>query len=266
MIFFNYSFMQVYLYLSLIPESLIASMLNPEEFGNYFAVGTNKRSRGQAIFFEVSPNFQSNYFSLDQIGKRCVPHEDGHPRKSSYLSIYRVLENIPLEALGKLYLATADGRVIGLEPEPFKPESKGSLHLYQEFCPVTPRVVSSLNPIEYSQFITDRKQLVSVPRIAFCEMKLERLVEDPHGAWADNLPYPNFQHLRDCLEMVRIKGEKDVKTVIRSMHQDILYRTIKNGFFVGEADRILYYPMPSRERLENEYYEWWRSALASFGE
>jgi len=32
--------METYLYLSLIPESLIASQLAPEEFGNYYAVGT----------------------------------------------------------------------------------------------------------------------------------------------------------------------------------------------------------------------------------
>lgn len=43
--------MKRYLYLSLLPEALIASMLPPEEFGNYLAVGTKKRTRGQAIFF-----------------------------------------------------------------------------------------------------------------------------------------------------------------------------------------------------------------------
>ncbi len=40
----------VHLYLSLMPEALIASMLSPEEFGAYYAVGTEKKSSGQAIF------------------------------------------------------------------------------------------------------------------------------------------------------------------------------------------------------------------------
>ena len=42
-----------HLYLSLIPQGLIASMLGPEEFGAYYAVGSNVHSRGEAIFFEV---------------------------------------------------------------------------------------------------------------------------------------------------------------------------------------------------------------------
>ena len=40
-----------YLYFSVTPEALIASGLQPEEFGSYLAVGTQKRARGQAVFF-----------------------------------------------------------------------------------------------------------------------------------------------------------------------------------------------------------------------
>ena len=64
--------MEKYLYLSLIPESLIASQLPPEEFGNYYAVGTRKRSRGQAIFFEVEPGFPSDGISWDVMEQRTV--------------------------------------------------------------------------------------------------------------------------------------------------------------------------------------------------
>jgi hypothetical protein len=45
------------------------------------------------------------------------------------------------------------------------------------------------------------------------------------------------------------------------MQGDLLYRTIKNGFFVGDQDHFLFYEFPSLEKLENEYYTWWRSAL-----
>ncbi|HRZ43535.1 MAG TPA: hypothetical protein P5228_12620, partial [Bacteroidales bacterium] len=47
--------MDAYIYLSATPEALIASMLSPEEFGAYLSMGTKKRNRGQAIFFEVDP-------------------------------------------------------------------------------------------------------------------------------------------------------------------------------------------------------------------
>jgi hypothetical protein len=58
--------MTVHLYLSLIPEALIASMLTPEEFGAYYAVGSEKRSRGQAIFFEIDPKFRSKEFRIEE--------------------------------------------------------------------------------------------------------------------------------------------------------------------------------------------------------
>ena len=46
--------MKNHLYLSLMPESLVASHLAPDEFGAYIATGTKKRARGQAIFFKLS--------------------------------------------------------------------------------------------------------------------------------------------------------------------------------------------------------------------
>lgn len=57
------------------------------------------------------------------------------------------------------------------------------------------------------------------------------------------------------------KPSKPNKTVVRSTQNDILYRTCKNGFFIGDNETMFYYPMPTREKLEGEYYAWWKSAL-----
>ena len=46
--------MTIHLYLSLIPEALVASHLPPEEYGAYLALGPKKRSHGQAVFFKLS--------------------------------------------------------------------------------------------------------------------------------------------------------------------------------------------------------------------
>lgn len=46
--------MAIHLYLSLFPEALIASMLSPEDFGTYYALGSAKKSRGQAIFLKLT--------------------------------------------------------------------------------------------------------------------------------------------------------------------------------------------------------------------
>lgn len=258
--------MKTYLYLSLIPESLIASQLPPEEFGNYYAVGTRKRSRGQAIFFEVEPGFDSDYFDWEEMERRCVAHADGAPRRSTYLSIYRVLEHVPLGALKRLYLATDDGRVLGLERGEYVPPTFPRHFLYQELCPITPRIVSNLGPAEFCRFITDREKAVSVDRLAFCDLRLQGLARDPAANHLDDLPYRNIGHLRDCLRELESTAGKNTKAVNRAMQQELLFRTIESGFFVGTGDALLHYPMPSVEDLEREHYEWWRSALNTFGE
>jgi len=256
--------MDKYLYLSLIPESLIASQLPPEEFGNYYAVGTRKRSRGQAVFFEVEPGFPTDGFSWEVMERRTVPHEDGRLKRSVYLSVYRVLERVPMEALKKLYLATDDGRVLGIDKADYPGDLARTLHLYQEFCPMTPRVASSLNPSEFCRQITNPANAISVPKIVFCELMLEKLAHDPEASDIGDLPYRNIGHLRDCLMELQAKTDKTTKQVDRALSAQVLFRTIKNGFFVGNREDMLNYPLPPREPLEREYFEWWRSALTTF--
>lgn len=259
--------MATYLYLSLIPEALVASMLPPDDFGLYYAIGSAKRSRGQAIFFSVDRDkLSAKDFPLDDIDARCVPHPDGSPKLSIYLSIYRVLERVPRDALTALHLTTDDGRVLTLDPSEFMPDGENRAHLYQEFCPVTPRVVSRLNPAEFAGFITDTTRNVHVPRIVFAELTLGNLKNNADHQDIDNLPYPNIGHLRDCLRELAFGPDKATKTVLRQMTQEVLYRTIRNGFFVGDADGITAFTLPTRDALEREHLAWWRSAQTTFGQ
>ena len=257
--------MNTYYYLALIPESLVASMLPPEEFGNYYALGSHKRSRGQAIFFEIDPGKAGDAIDREMVASRCVPHEDGSPRKSTYLRIYRTLESVPVEALVRLYLTTDDGRTLAIEPAEYVPDEDRPLHLYQELCPVNPRVVSKLNPIQFCRRLTSPTGPVYVPRIVFAEMKLEELALDPDSAKVENLPYANLDHLRDCLRQLRHTYAKPNKTVIRHMKQDFLFRTIRGGFYVGDQEQFRFFPMPAKEELETIHYAWWRSALSGYG-
>ena len=61
--------MSKHLYLSLIPEALIASMLSPAEFGSYYAVGTTRKQRGQAMFIEIDLNFRHEHFHIDDLSQ-----------------------------------------------------------------------------------------------------------------------------------------------------------------------------------------------------
>ena len=252
--------MDVHLYLSMIPEALIASMLTPEEFGVYYAVGSAKKSRGQAVFFELDPDFRHDYFDIEEGIRRCVPHEDGTPKRSIYISVYRALEHVSLKAVQKLYLVTQDGRTLGLEPSEGLPEETDGLHLYQEIAPVHPLVVSTLGPGEFYELIVKNPtSLLWLPAACFVELRLDELARDPERGVVGDLPYSSIGHLRQCLIDLRTKIVH-TKMVNRVQPASFPYRTIKSGIFVGNQDQLVYFPMPPQEELRAQHYRWWRSA------
>ena len=252
--------MDTYLYLSLIPESLVASMLPPEQFGAYLATGTLKRPHGQGMFLQLDRDCLGEHFDLGKVEQRCVPHPDGRPKHSVYLAIYRVLEHVPLDALQDLYLTTAHGRVLGIRRAAACPEPSGKFHLYQELIPVHPLIASCLDAAEFCKLITDPAKAIRVPKICFVELDLCGLADDPVSGSATGLPYPNLEHIRGCLGELRPYGEKETKTVDRVGGQSLIYRCVKSGFYMGDAGRLLYYPYPSRQEMEGRYYAWWRCA------
>jgi hypothetical protein len=259
--------MKPYLYLSLLPEALIASHLGPSQFGSYLATGSLKRTRGQAIFFRLNDKYAEARLREFELDADLDRPDATSPRQSAYLSIYRVLETTPIDALEALYLVTDAGRVLELSPREYQAETGSRFHLYQEFAPVTPRVVSLQDPFSFAHAITREKQRVSLPTLVFAELQLSHLADDPESDAIDDLPYPNLQHLRDCLRELRAKPSKSTKTVIRYLQQDVLFRTIHGGFYVAQqGGGFRFFPFPDRKTLDTEHYAWWRSALSSFGE
>lgn len=252
--------MPVHLYLSMIPEALIASMLPPEEFGVYYAIGTEKKSRGQAIFMEIDPDFRSDFFRIQDGIERCVPDKDGNPKRSIYISVYRVLENVPLAAIQKLYMVTQDGQVLGVDSSEAIPENGERFFLYQEIAPVHPLVVSSLPPREFHELIVRNPiSLISLPAVCFVDLRLGELSMDPVNGAVRDLPYSNIEHLRSCLVDLSNKTVH-TKMVNRIQPLSFLYRTVKGGIYVGNHTNLLYYPIPCQEELRAKHYRWWRSA------
>lgn len=253
--------MNIFLYLSLIPEALVASHLPPDEYGSYLALGSKVRSHGQGIFFKLKDDYaRSRLESHPGIEEL----RNGRLRRSAYLGIHRVLEQTPLDALESLHLITNDGHVLALQPKAYEAAPGPRYHLYQEFCPITPRVVSELEPREFAEQITDTTRTVSLPALVFAELQLDRLGDDSEASGVDNLPYGGLEHLRDCLRELRAKTGKSSKLVVRHLEQDVLFRTIHRGFYVAHAGGgFRWFPMPAREELETTHYPWWRSALRS---
>jgi hypothetical protein len=237
--------MGVHLYLSMIPEALIASMLTPEEFGVYYAVGSEKKSRGQAIFFELDPDFRHPELPIDEGFRRCVPHEDGSPKTSIYITVYRALERV---ALG------LEGASVNI------PDDTGGLHLYQEVAPVHPLIVSTLGAKAfYDLIVKSPTSLLTLPAVCFAELRLGELAHNPEFGSVGDLPYANIDHLRQCLADLSTKIV-NTKMVDRLSPAAFPYRMLKSGIFVGNAEKLLFFPLLSQEELRTKHYRWWRSA------
>jgi len=253
--------MKKYIYLTTAPEALIGSMLPPEDFGCYMATGTKKSNKSQIIFFEVDFEQVKHLINIDYLNRKCVPKEDGSPKSSVYLSIYRVLESIPLTALMDLYLTTDTGHVLPLIQGHYDKDkySGKNMFLYQELCPVNPLIASNLPPHEFLKVLTDGSLQINVPKLFFVDLKLGELATDPLKGSAEHLPYGSIFHLRDCLEIIKTEEMKQMKTVQRIYTGTLLYRTIETGFYVGAKDEMLFYPYPSMAEIEKINYYYYRA-------
>jgi len=252
--------MSQHLYLSFTPEALIFSMLPPQQFGKYLAIGDKKQSSSHAIFIEVDPAIDIEGLKMDIARARCTEHCDGTPRRSAYVSIYRVLERVPLDAMGDMHLATRDGLVLTLKKAEYAPAGDQPRYLYQEICPVSPRVVSTLEPKDFCDYVTDDKNPLFMPKIVFADMRLDELAADPENGRASNLPYPTINHLRTCLSSLNPEEGKKTKIERRGMRPDIIFYMVGHGFYVGDQQNFIYYPMPTEEALLGEHNRWWNSA------
>lgn len=251
---------QARLYLSMIPEALVASMLSPEEFGRYLAIGSHKRGSSPAIYFELNPGFSSDFFNMNIVNERCVPHPDGTPKHSLYLGIYRVLEHVPLEALGKLFLTTRDGQVLQLEQEQYPAGITADHYLYDEICPVHPLIASRLDPAAFIQFVTDPESLLCVPKIFFADLDPATLIGT--GRTAEGMPAIHNlpERIKECFHELDTT-QKPTKTVDRIHSRTRRWNQIKSGYFVGSGTTVLHYPFPDRDTLDRHHHAWMRSAM-----
>lgn len=249
-------------YLSIFPmEALIASHLEPLKFGSYMATGRKNGSYEKVIFIEVDGGF-GDYFDWSHAAERCVPHEDGEPKHSVWVSVYRTLEHVPLAQMRSLYLTTNDGRTLELPKQSFSAAGSDRPYwVYQELCPVRPLVVSTYDPVTFSEYMTHKDIKVSVPKIAFADLKVinfDNLTDTGHvGSTYDT----NLEHLKECIKSVTGDSVKKVKNVERSRTESFGYQIINQGVYVGEGRDVIAYQMPPVDEIRMNHYDWGKSAL-----
>ncbi len=253
--------MEKYYYLSVYPvEALIASQLPPEEFGRYMAIGKKYGSHEKIMFIEVEGGF-GKYFDWKYADQQCVPHEDGSPKNSVWLGVYRVLEHVPVSVMKSLYLVTPDGRTLELPREDYSGDGdRREFYVYQELCPITPLVASRLTPKEFCAHLTDGSNKIWVPQVVFSDLKVIDF-ENPAATGNIGPTYDrNLNHLRECVKAVTGGSAKPNKNVERSM-MSFSYQIINSGVYVGSTNEMVFYRMKNLDEIRRENYGWGRSAM-----
>jgi len=251
----------IHYYLTVFPtEALIASMLTPVQFGSYMATGKNFSSSERLIFTEIEGDFPSD-FDWDYAHARTIPHQDGRPKSSVYLGVYRILERVPFDRLGTLYLTTSGGDTLALEKGVFPNNfSKSPYYLYQDLCPVQPLVISAMNPEAYGTYMVSGDCQIRLPVICFCDLKVLDPADPVDTGNLGPIYNHHSAHLKDCIEAVT-KKKKISKTLARTFAGNFTYQIVKSGFAFVQPECRVWYSMPAFEDLIEQNYDWARSAM-----
>ena len=258
---------QKYLYAIMHPNpSLVASQLEPLEFGKQYSVGTKRYYQGKLLFIEVDPTYRNDYFRIDEYLEQTVAKSDGSPKRTKIISSYRVLEHLDLEALGDLYAVTPSGAALRIQKSAYVPvESEvGTIHLIQEINPLQLLVATTLDHGSFGAYLTSKNNPKGAPKLFFTELDLE--VDAFLSGWEANpfLPSPipriHPQKLSAALKFLKTSDEYKTATLgLASVFDEVYYRNLKNGFYLAHGEKMNYYPFPSEETLKRDHFAWYRS-------
>lgn len=255
-----------HLYLICWPNyALVGSMLPPTEFGKHYTLGSSRYFHGQTIFAEIDVNFRHDYFEIDRFLAEVKPDSDGNPKRTKFISCYRVLEHIDFSALKNLYVTSAAGNVLELEQETYETQhDTGFVRTFQEICPLRTIVLTLMTPQEFGKYITDPHQPKGAPKVMFCQIEfdidefLELLENDPFH----NSPLPNIHahKLRDQIKELKSNPEKRVKGIsLDSALDKISFLRLRTGFWFASGDELVSYQLPEQGAPAKEHYEWYKS-------
>lgn len=261
---------EAHLYMILYPnQSLVLSQLPPAEFVLRYSYGTTSHYEGKMIFAELDINYRNPYFPLDEALSELKPHEDGRPKASKYVSSYRILEHVELDAIQQVFLCNADGTFMAIEAGPYTPPPEGradikeDFNIFVEVTPLTTIVLSRLHMRDFGKWMTGGNKFLSVPRLFYLEMNfdlnsfLERFRDNPF------VPSPivgiHPSKLRDAI--LDLKAKPDQFTKALTLHNALTkqsYRSITTGLMFMDKDHEKFFPMPSLDKIEEKNYPFFK--------
>ncbi len=254
-----------YLYAIMHPNrALIVSMLPPEEFGRHYTVGSSRYFHGQVIYAEIDVEYRNDFLPIEKSLAAATPKADGSPKRTKFVKTYRVLEHLELTAFKDLYVTSSVGKALRLEKAPYTREHKsGFLRTFQEICPLSMIVLSYMDPRQFGEFVT-KSESKGAPKLMFTQIDLnidQFLADLEHDSFMTS-PLPNLHphKLRDQIQELRSNPQKRVKGIsLDSVLSRISFLKLRPGFWVAAQDELLFYPIPTRDVLEHDHYEWYRS-------
>ena len=256
---------QNHLYLILFPNAaLVGSQLDPLEFGRHFVSGSSKYYDGKLIFAEVDISFRNSYFQIDQMLQGLVPHEDGRPKSTKYVSTYRVLEHVDYDKLKNLYITTPEGYTLELtEGEYHAKHQSGFIRVFGEITPVSMVALSDYNFPEFGKYITSPDNFVGAPKMFYTQIDLdidEYLKQsDANPLMSSPIPDVHPSVLRISIREMRTLNDKHTKGLsLNNPLGKISFRHLRHGFMFASQDANKFYPLPSYAEIEKINYKFWK--------
>lgn len=254
------------LYLILHPNlALVGSHLEPHQFADHYTSGSSRYYNGKVLFAELDPEFRHPYFPIEEMYKELVPHSDGRPKATKFISSYRVLEHVDLDALQKLHLATQESDILSLDPTPLcePKDEQGLVRIYAEIAPIRMLLLSDYSVKDFAHYITDPANPKGAPTFFFTQidMDVEEFVHgfEQHPFKESPIKTIHPSRLRDGFMELKKKPEKHNKGLcVDSSINHITYRYIKEGFTFASQKQIKCFYMPDIEKLERENYRFFK--------
>ncbi len=246
-------------------HALIASQLEPEDFGKYYSVGSARYYTGKMVFLEVDISFRNDYFPIDKYLELTVEHPDGSPKMTKFIKSYRVLEHLDLDSILACYAVTVSGETLKLEGVDYEVSSHPhKLKIIQELNPIELLIATTFDHDEFAKYMTDPENPRGCPKLFYTELDFD--VDSFLDTWEENpfvpppLPGVHPKKLQVTLSALRDAPEPRTKSIgIQSIFDKVSYRLIRNGFFLCDGERLKHFPMPSESELRRQHYDWWKS-------
>lgn len=254
-----------HIYMILHPNNfLIASSLTPEELGKHYLTGSSQHFNGRLIFAEIDINFRNPYFEIEWALGELIPHEDGRPKATKFISAYRVLEHVDFSAIKKLFLASSTGAVMELKDKPY--EARKNPSAFKIFAGITPLKILAMSTesfIEYGQNITQSKTK-GAPKCFYTQIEFDAVDFqkdfNDHPLLPSPIPGVHPAILEKAIEEIMTNPEKKSKGIrLHSTFHEFPSRLIRHGFLFSSKNEYKYYPMPSLTEIEEKFYHYHKS-------